>query len=676
MGLRLRHLLLDIRTTNGLYGVDIPFEDGLVVIRADNTSGKSTCMQSIIYALGLERMLNLQTKAPLPHVMTSSLEENGQEIDVLESDVFLEVSNGNGEVITIQRPVQSQSQKDMRLISVWNGPVLSNPTGNYQKLDYYARDPGSAKHEKGFHAYLESFIGWNLPSVRTYDGKEILLYMECIFPLLIVEQKRGWSGIQSNTPTSYRIKDVEKRSVEFIAELEAYKISIKKQQLAEEKNNLKNEWKAHILACEGLLASINGTVKSMTTNPITEWPPKVLPYIEVYRNDKTIPVKKAIKEDKLLLSELESEEIQTVRQEEPQLIKELEQYRLLLEEKEVVLRARFEEINIEKSQIKEIETRLNALNEDLRRNRDILKIRKYGSEENLIHTQDTCPVCHQQMPDYLFAEVSIEEPMTIDENIKFINSQKEIFEKMKENAVKAVSIKEKQLFYLRSEVNDVRSHIRALKKTLTSSDKSPSISSLRKRILLEESIRLESKTLDEFEFYCDKFHVLASKWKSILEREKRLPDDNLSSSDRSKIKRLETLFNQQLEAYGFSSFRKGIEISYDTYKPTLEGFNLTFDVSASDHIRTIWAYLTGLLELSREFKTNHPGLLIFDEPRQQDASEMSYSELLKRSSKAKQHEQQIIFATSEKSDNIERALQGIEYDYHDFKGKMIKKLNR
>ena len=41
----------------GLYGTDIAFAPGLNVIRAPNTSGKSTCIQAIIYALGLEGML-------------------------------------------------------------------------------------------------------------------------------------------------------------------------------------------------------------------------------------------------------------------------------------------------------------------------------------------------------------------------------------------------------------------------------------------------------------------------------------------------------------------------------------------------------------------------------------------------------------------------------------------
>ena len=47
----------------------MPFKAGLNVIQAGNTSGKSTSLQAIIYALGLERSLGPQLDVPLPYAM-------------------------------------------------------------------------------------------------------------------------------------------------------------------------------------------------------------------------------------------------------------------------------------------------------------------------------------------------------------------------------------------------------------------------------------------------------------------------------------------------------------------------------------------------------------------------------------------------------------------------------
>jgi hypothetical protein len=50
MTLRLRHLRLRAETEVGTFGADLPFTSGLNVIWADNTKGKSTCLQGILYA--------------------------------------------------------------------------------------------------------------------------------------------------------------------------------------------------------------------------------------------------------------------------------------------------------------------------------------------------------------------------------------------------------------------------------------------------------------------------------------------------------------------------------------------------------------------------------------------------------------------------------------------------
>jgi hypothetical protein len=40
--------------------------------------------------------------------------------------------------------------------------------------------------------------------------------------------------------------------------------------------------------------------------------------------------------------------------------------------------------------------------------------------------------------------------------------------------------------------------------------------------------------------------------------------------------------------------------------------------------------------------TNHPGLLVFDEPKQQSAKDVSFAELLRRASTSLGHRQQVI----------------------------------
>ena len=51
--MKIAHIRLRALTASRTFGVDIPLKSGLNVIRADNTSGKSTCLMAVVYCLGL-----------------------------------------------------------------------------------------------------------------------------------------------------------------------------------------------------------------------------------------------------------------------------------------------------------------------------------------------------------------------------------------------------------------------------------------------------------------------------------------------------------------------------------------------------------------------------------------------------------------------------------------------
>ena len=55
--LKIRAIKLEVNTTSGLYGAEFSFTKGLNIIRGDNSTGKSSLFQSILYALGFEELL-------------------------------------------------------------------------------------------------------------------------------------------------------------------------------------------------------------------------------------------------------------------------------------------------------------------------------------------------------------------------------------------------------------------------------------------------------------------------------------------------------------------------------------------------------------------------------------------------------------------------------------------
>ncbi|WP_062236980.1 hypothetical protein [Aureimonas sp. N4] len=164
----------------------------------------------------------------------------------------------------------------------------------------------------------------------------------------------------------------------------------------------------------------------------------------------------------------------------------------------------------------------------------------------------------------------------------------------------------------------------------------------------------------------------AEAWREMLAERAELPEARLSGEDVGKLSKLEASIRSQLIKYGFGTFpAKDLTVSRDSYRPEKEGFEIGFELSASDSVRLKWAYQLGLLDVSHGSETNHPGLVVFDEPRQQEAAEASVAGLLLEASRIASGRSQILIATSEDLSKVKGFLKGIECQLLVFEGKMI-----
>ena len=673
MGLRLRHLMLRAITERGPFGVRVALNNALVILRADNSSGKSTCVQSIVYALGLEGMFTPGLSVPLPRAMTDELLHGEDTLPVLESEVMLEIENGQGDVITIRRMIKSESDK--RLVSTWNGPVLTTPGDHYKQRDYFLKDPGAATRPDGFHYMLARFLGWELPSVLRYDGSSAPLYLECLFPLMIIEQKKGWSAIQARFPQHYRIRDVSRRAIEFLLKLDGEKTIIEKQRLEAAQTMLRNQWKAALQKCAYLARSVHGSVQGLAEEPIAAWPPEVEPVIVVPKGEDWIALKDHCSHLKETHDQLIAIELPKVEVAAPAISDALDETREELKHYEDEEQRLVDVVEADQASISGLEQRLAALKEDIQRNKDARKLRTLGSVAHFSITKGVCPTCQQEVEDSLLPRVSEQKPMTLDENISFLEEQKKTFDAMLANARNVMKAREQQLLSVRSQVDELRAKIRAMKRTLVSDDRLPSEAAIQERIQLEYQITQVEKVLGDFAECLNSFVPLSAQWLSVQEQKHKLPTDLVSAEDKDKLECFEKLFVDQLVSYGMGSVPpKQLSISRETYRPVYQReYDLDFELSASDMIRMIWAYVLGLLEVSRSKDTNHLGLLILDEPRQQDAAKLSFANLLARASEAQRNGQQIVFATSEDPDTLEGMFAGLSVapTYIPFVGKIL-----
>lgn len=672
--MRLRQLQINITTVDGPYGVTLPFPDGLVVIWADNSMGKSTCARAIIVALGMEAMLTTsQQELPLPPAMTAKLDGgSGHDSAVLESEIWLELQNSSGRRIAVQRTVKGERNKN--LITVHHGPSLTAP-GTYTTTDYFVNRSGGATRSSGFHLFLASFLNWDLPIVQTYEGNEVPLYLQCIFPFFMTEQTRGWSSLQPPVPTHFRIRDVYKRAVEFLLGMDAHRIALARQELQLRKSRLETRWSAQVRKLKEIAAAVGGIAQALPGVPTSIWPPQIIPYVNVPEQAIWVGLTERIKLREKRKQDLEAESIPEVSNSAESVKRELMDTESAIVDQQAVLSRLLEVLTAEEEELGRVRARLEAIKEDISRNKDARTLRGLGSQQGLHLDDGVCPVCHQDVADSLVPLAPGQTVMSLDENIQFLVEQSRTFEGVMEQSRRVVSARRLQIQAIRTELGRLRERVRYMRQTLVSDNRSPSVAAVFERVELERDLKQDIRFEELFNDAVIGFANLANEWESIQNGVNELPKEDLSEADHEKLRLWGRSIREQLGTYGFGSLSASeIELSPFTYRPELEGFELQTTISASDLIRTIWAYQSGMLEVSREVMTNHPGLLVFDEPRQQSTRDVSFAALLDRASSARRYDQQVIFFTSEERSRLREHLTDIEHTLREIDGRVIKKI--
>ncbi len=667
--LRLRHLELVVVTPDGLFGTTVEFSSGLNILRAENSSGKSTLMQSILYGLGLEGVLGPGKRVPLtPSVLEELETQDGRLLPVLESQVMVEVENGAGEIMTVQRWIKHATIR-RELITTWAGSKRSNQGADLPRSEFYVGYPGSAQREAGFHSRLAQFIGWRLPLVQRYDASEAPLYMEVIFPLLFVEQKHGWAGVLSNMPDYLQIRDPGARAIEFILDLDASARAKRREELQDQETRMRRAWAESVKGFEDRLAGLGAVVEGLPSQPSLQWPMQVEPQLRVARSNSWVTLAEEIGARRAELRQLDEEEIPKVEEAVGAIQEELQrlerEYQLTGGASSQLLR----ETRIEREQVEALDRRLAALIEDRQRNVDAKRLRDLGGLAEVGNDASHCPTCHQALSGTLVDLPHTAHVMTVDDNLALIEEEMGIFRAMHEDSERVLAAKRQRVIALRDRTAELQREIRSAKRTLVANGTAPSEATIARRVRLQDRVELLERLEADYLTMSEALSELSERFREVRGELEKLKGAGQSPRDEEKLAALQHVVDEQLRAYGFQSLRpESIEISRTKYTPVREGFNLGHDISASDMVRLIWSFLLGLLELGRREDSHHPGLLLFDEPRQQDAAEVSFRELLGRAASARQAEQQVIFATSEDPGNLEVMLADVPHQLRVFEG--------
>lgn len=684
----IRAVKLSVKAIEGDFGFKVMFSRNLTIIRGKNSSGKSTLLNSLLYGLGMEEIIGGKGEKMLPYATKEYFEYEGKKVDISSSEVFLELEDKNGEVITLRRTIKDPV-KSSKLVEVAKGGVLSEGQEFIVIQSLYLHDPGSAKIDEGFYKYMEKFMGYDLPNVPATSGGETKLYLQTIFAAIAVEQKRGWSDYIAGIPF-YGIREARLRVVEYLLNFNIFESNTLKNKLDEESIEIASGWNTLLRNILKLSNDAGTIVFGLPQKAVVQFDKNTVSLDKLVNNEKVSLAKYieslrqeyATLEEKVLnFNKATSEE---VRHDFEVAMQEVQKLSTLYES--IASRQA-----LNNSSIKDYQELLAEAKEDIVKNKAALKLKELGATYSLLTAVDSCPTCQQSIKDSLLTEITLGPQMDLVSNINYLERQSSMLERQINGLRKEVVADDAAKMEISKRITIKKEYLDAIRLDF-SSGASQSRATVKRQLQIEDEVKeiesLESTLIQHLK----ELHKYSEKLSENQEKRRLLPKLNYSENDLQKISIFEKFFRGNAASFGYESAPiEEIELNKDTLTPFLASIELRevnsgressrtdikSDSSASDFVRLIWSYLIGIYQTSSfDFvKGNHPGILIFDEPGQHSMAASSQHALLNQLSSEKGLQSIVAASFDENEDVFKEATDGIIYELVQWDSKAIQKIN-
>jgi hypothetical protein len=676
----IRGIKLRAETSIGDCGFAFEFSRNLTVIRAKNSSGKSTLFNSVLYALGMEELIGGKNEKILPYAVKEHFDFKGGRVEVTASEVLLEIENAAGHVVTLRRVIRD-SARDVKLIEIFDAAHLSSGEQLGEARPTYLHDAGGAKREEGFHRFLESFLGLALPPVPTTGGGETKLYLQTIFAALAVEQKRGWTDYIANVPF-YGIRDARTRVVEFLLGLSVFETNALRNRLNTESVGIDANWRRALDELRREAAPLGVELQGVSTAPTPLFNTAEFGLIK-RSGVSPITVSEHISQLRAEYTSLEQEAGRFSKVSGADILEKVTAVTDELQHLTILHERTLSSVGEQRVSLRDYEELLAAANEDLERNKAARKLRQLGASQDLKTANGHCPTCNQSVEDTLLADVVTGPQMDLEANIAYLDSQRRMLIRQIAGIKDGIQTTETKVAELSARVAAKRDLLVAMRGDVTSGN-AESKAIVRRQVQIEAEVdalqRLQLKAIESIR----QLEIISEQMRANQIARQRLPKDAYTEDDYARIGIFLKNFRANAGSFGYESAHiSDVDISKDNLVPCLAQMELReirtdikSDSSASDFVRLIWSYLLALHQTSvtPNFKGNHPGILMLDEPGQHSMAVDSQHALLMQLATERNLQSIVAASFDENEDVFRQATAGITYKLIEWDGKLLQPL--
>ena len=632
--IRLERIDVNGASDAGPFGGSLQLFPGLQVISAPNSYGKSLAATTIVWCLGAEALLGQDNDpACFPLAAREEIELDGRKAKVIESECSVNLAHSDGRRLRLSRDIKG----DLKTVRVQE----TFPDGVIRESKLIARFRSMQDEHGGLQRFLVEWIGWPRKQVSTFKGTFAEVYLENLVPLFYIEQQDGWTDLQARQVTRYAQQQIAQISVEYLlgaidaleSRVTVHMALFRDRALRERAQGISERVQA-LFSRHGWVVDWSGN--SAVRDILTRWSRVTLR--QALLNDADVDLAK----ERLRLTELAEKQRHKLTT-EPFDASNISAP-IDASQRVVDLKGRRHELNDElrnlRIQYRQAEELVSSLEHRIRAARDVLRLKSTG-----VGRFDTveCPTCHRNLAPETFS-LSQQSQQSVSSHIEALTKDRGLIKGNVRSLAARLSSSQAEMENLDRDLRDAERTLDAVNET---------IGTVREQLVLAAAVLAKTeRSMTQVSQTAEELSTLQAEIDLWLNEARQTQQTQRGPSDlRRRLDAFTSALGKYLLALGHSAVRaanvKDVRLD-ENYVPHIESRRLRTLGSASDKPRVVAAYSLALAAASRSVDGLHPGLVVFDEPLQQNPDDEHrdlFSEFLGRGLAQARDFQTVIFTS-------------------------------
>ena len=528
---------------------------------------------------------------------------DAQKVRVLSSEAQLTIQREDREQLDLTRGITHDQNK------VW---ITRRGVDGASRMTLLTGRGSMVDEATGFQRFLFEWLAWPRKEVATFDGPDVYLYLENLAPLFYIEQDEGWTEVQARQVGRYGQQQIRELSVEYVlGALDAVDQRVRRHHAMTLESTLHTTARAlaeranQVFLKQGWAVDWSGygSVKEIEAR----WSKRTLR--EAIKRDaeidltkqRSLAAERVVALRRILTKDPVDPANVSAAAAASQLVVDLKQRRHKLNSELRTLREQY-------SDAKHL---FESLVHRIRTATDVHRLKTTGVGR-LAHLE--CPTCHRELDIDAFHLTEQTAP-EVQAHTEALKRDRGLTRRTLDAISRTIRATEAQIAGLDIEFHNAQQ---------TLEDVSASVGPVREQIVRaaanlaaqERSVEKLDATVAEL----DEIQTAINAWLRDA-KAARIQDDATTDIERRALVFKHTL-GQYLRALGHSAaITYGVDslrLDQGRYEPYLGHRRLRALGSGSDPARLVGAYSLALAGASAELEGLHPGIVILDEPLQQN----------------------------------------------------------